>query len=168
MTRKRMIVCAVLLGILFVCVSAFHLMSAKEIPFLNGVRFGMSPKQAEKHLGECFEIYGEAEKGEKIARSYRTNVMGHDAYVICWFLDDKILTELSVNWSEQDTALFEQVYNCLYEYYSGHEDFFVKDTMESDELNGRVSIGIDNGATGLFYSIQTAEDGLYILCVNNF
>ena len=93
--------------------------------------------------------------------------MGHDAYVICWFLDDKNLTEVSVRWSEQDTALFEQVYNCLYEYYSSHKDFFVKDTMESDELNGRVSIGIDNGATGLFYSIQTAEDGLYILCVDN-
>lgn len=136
---------------------------SKPIPLLEDVYFGMSPKAVEKQLGGSSEISRDITSSDKTIYIYNAVIQGQDATITCFFQNDRKLTEVHLRWNSNSPELFDWVYSCLFECFSDKKDFFVK---SSDEP-GRIDIGLDNGVTGLFFSVYSDKNCINVICVDN-
>ena len=152
--------------VLLFCLTVFYTDSAAAIPLLDGLRFGSTPKQVTRQLGESFEISHDAAGTGKTVYRYKTAVFGHEAVVTCYFLNNRRLTETSITWNTNNADLYNQIYTCLYDYYSGNKYFFEEDTQMID-TQSKIFMGLDRGATGLYYTIISTTEFLTVQCVDN-
>lgn len=141
-------------------------MNINTIPLLENVKFGSTPRQVTKQLGTYSDIQYDVAGTGKTAYTYKTTVLDAEATVTCYFLNNFRLVQASVVWDNYSDVLYDQVYDCLFYHYSSYKHFFVnKDTLNAPRAE--FSIGIDNGVTGLVYSIYPTNDSLRVLCIDN-
>ena len=140
--------------------NVFEVRIGKEIPLLRDVAFGQKPAQITRQLGDVIEFQDDIGDTGKTVYTYKTEVLGCDATVSCFFWKDRRLTELVIRLHESDDDLYDRVYACIRDHYSKHEDFFTKELQNPD----RITIGIDDGTAGIFYSIQRTDEFISIQC----
>lgn len=167
MAKKIMILS--ILGIigLIVCFVAFNVRTTKTIPLMNSFYFGMTPREVTQQLGETFDIQHDVGSTGKTTYSYKIPVLEYEANVIFFFLDNERLTEVDIIWSTSSDDLYDRVHNVLYEFYSKSDQFFSKEHQNNDDSNVTTSLGIDDGTTGVYYSISRTDSSIIILCVDN-
>ena len=139
----------------------------KSIPLVDGLRFGMTPQQAEKVLGESCEVEQDIGGSGKNAYTYKTVVLGHEAVVTCYFLNDRQLTQVDFSWDINTAELYDRAYACILEQYRGDKNFFEKETGQPSPESKCVSLGVDDSVTGLFYHLYAFDTSLLITCVDN-
>lgn len=167
-TKKRIIVFFIILICLFIMsLLIYHAVFYKPIPLVDGLAFGISPQRANSLFGAYDQKEDNTCNTGKNTYDYQTNVLGREAKISCFFLNDKELTDFHIEWINCDDSLFQDVYSSLYSHYSQKADFFEK-TEESDQRgNSRITIGIDNGVTGIFYTIVKTGNTVTLSCVDN-
>lgn len=164
---KRYLFAAIpIIFVLLIICGIFAMLTQKNIPLADGLRFGMSPKQATKVLGEHIEVEFDAGGTGKSVYTYKAKVLDQDAVVTCYFLNDNQLTEVDFRWETSTKELYNQVYTCVYDHYHDKKDFFVKNENTSDSETKRTSLGIDNGVTGIFYTLYETSTSLEISCID--
>ena len=143
-------------GLFIVCSPAS---SAESIPLVDGLSFGMTPKVTAQLFGEACEVQPNAGDTGKAMYIYESEVLGHLARITCFFTQEDELTEVHFLWVHCASDVYDSAYACLYEHYSAQRNFF-----EKTEANHSVSLGTDNGATGLFYHIYQDNTSIIITC----
>ena len=166
--EKRIIV----LGVLFICLliaslHIYHVAFYKPIPLVDGLSFGVSPQRTKSLFGAHFEKEENTCDTGKNTYAYHAKILGHNATVSCSFMNNKELSDVQIEWNNCDDALFQDVYSNLYSYYSKKESFFENTDEAEQKGNVRVTIGIDNGETGLFYTIEKRGKTVTVYCVDN-
>lgn len=152
--------------ILATCLSIHFFRSAKPILFLDNIHFGSSPRQVTRLLGEPLTVNHDVAGTGKTVYTYKATVLESEATVTCYFINNKQLSEVSLTWGENSINLYDRIYTCLYDHYSSNAHFFVKqDTSSANQI--KTSIGIDNGVTGLFYTIHSVDTSITVLCIDN-
>ena len=100
--------------------------------------------------------------------AYKTTVMGTEAQVCCFFLNDHSLTNLTFLFSEmegeQTKALFDRAVQILQDEYRDDPNYFCGDLIIHDESNYRIDLGLNFGATGIFYTVDVSDNILSITC----
>lgn len=140
--------------------NVFKVRMEKEIPLLHDAAFGQRPAQITRRLGEVVEFQDDIDDTGKTVYTYRTEVLGCDAMVSCFFWKDRRLTELVIRLHESDDDLYDRVYACIRDHYSENKNFFTKEHQNPD----RITTGIDDGTAGIFYSIQRTDEFISIQC----
>lgn len=155
----------VLLAVLLFSIGfiAINIKNAKPIPLLEKFYFGISPKIVERQLGKPVDVKIEPGGSDKMVYSYDAIVLDEQAAVACFFQNDRKLTEVHLQWNNNSTELYERIYACLFARFNNHKDFFIK---KADDKSKTV-IGIDNGISGLFFSIYLETDCIRVICVDN-
>ena len=89
---KRMLLSVVGVFVLAViCIFLFDVFKVrmeKEIPLLHDAAFGQRPAQITRQLGEVIEFQDDIGDTGKTVYTYRTEVLGCDATVSCFFWKD--------------------------------------------------------------------------------
>lgn len=165
--------------IIFAAILAFSLVAVvwnardstemKILPLLanHSIYWGMSPTQLNKQLGSHTNVISSYCDTDKTVYTYKTTVLGYNATMICYFVNNRQLTQVDIEWDAEVNDLFETVFDCLLSFYCANEDFFCKPKEYIDKDSFKASIGIDNGITGVFYSIYGTNEKLQISCINN-
>ena len=154
----------IVIVVLIICLF-FTANTTKSIPLADGLRFGMSPKQAAKVLGEHCQVEYDAGTTGKNAYTYKAVVLDQEATVTCYFWNDRQLTEVVFLWESESAELSDQAYTCIYDHYHNKNDFFTKEDNDSNAETKRTSLGIDNGVTGIFYNLYETHTSLQISCL---
>lgn len=165
--KKYIIIGLVIVVLLIAFFALISLQDEKEIPLVEGLRFGMSPQKTVKMLGDPIEMISNAGDSEKTVYCFQTSVLGQDARITCYFQNDKQLAEVHFRWETGESSLYDQVYECVHSHYSDKRDFFLKSYEETGSETMRVSIGTDNGVTGLFYDIVKDDSSILVTCIDN-
>ena len=140
--------------------------STKPIPLVDGLSFGVSPQRTKALLGAPLETEENAYDTGKTAYTYQAEVLGQEAKVSCLFLDGKELTDVQINWENCDDNLFQDICAALNDYYSQKANFFQR-TEETDVRGSTcITMGIDNGATGIFYTITKTGKTVFLSCID--
>ena len=134
----------------------------KEIPLFTDMYFGMTPLQVNKQLGQYYDACLDDGISDKTSYSYQVKVLGYDAIVTCYFLNNKQLTDFTIKWNGNDDNISKQAYNCLYDFYSTNKDFFSEEKQYYNDKHATISIGIDNKITGIFYYIYHTDEYIMI------
>ena len=155
--------------LIFITLGAIYLLFYdrinNQIPIIDGMYFNMSPKQAEKVLGKPIEREHDIKVSGKYIYTYETTVFDKDATIICFFIDDRKLTEVYIDWEGDIEGLRTQVRNRLYNHYHTHRDFFERSPTSDTSVEKQISMGIDNGCIGTFYSVYETPTRLSISCI---
>lgn len=167
MQSKRLLFTGGAILIMLLGLSFFGMNHFKIIPLLNGVKYGMSPQRVEQKLTEPISIVHDVAGTGKVAYEYAVHTLGEDATVICYFLNNHDLVEVSICWSNYSDDLYDLIYEKLYQFYSDSKFFFEQHHFDSSGKHVRTSIGIDNGITGLHYTIFLDTESLIVQCVIN-
>lgn len=154
----------IILAVVIVCCVSVVL-TYEPIPVTDGLRFGMSPKQVAKVLGKHYEVEYDAGSTGKAVYSYQTVVLGQDAVVTCYFWMGRELTEVVFEWQTNPAELRNQAYMRIYDHYHKKKDFFTNEVHNSSAEEKHISLGIDNGLTGIFYNLYETSTALRISCV---
>lgn len=162
--KYLLIAIPVVLALVIFCLF-FTVGTARKIPLADGLRFGMSPKQAAKVLGEPYQVELDASLTGKNTYTYNTVVLDQEAIVTCYFWNDKQLTEVVFQWATDPKELSAQAYAYLYDHFSHRRDFFTMEDCDLDTKANHISVGIDNGLTGTFYNLYTTDTSLQITCL---
>lgn len=100
--------------------------------------------------------------------SYKTTVMGTEAQVCCFFLNDHSLTSITFLFSEmeeaQTKAVFDRAVQILQDEYRDDPKYSCGELIVRDENNYRISLGLNFGATGIFYTVDVSDNILSITC----
>ena len=136
-----------------------------QIPIIDGMFFNMSPKQAEKILGKHFEMECDIDVTGKYIYSYKATVLDKEATVICFFVNDKKLTDMYIRWDSDFDGIRAQARDCIYDYYHKHRYFFERQSTPVSSVETCISMGIDNGNIGTFYDIYETHELLSISCI---
>lgn len=163
--KKSLMIFIPIILLLLVVLLTYVLRQNNQIPLIDGLRFGMSPKQAAKVLGEPCTIEHDAGNTGKSVYAYQSNVLGQAANVSCYFSNNRKLTEVSIRWENNSADLYEQAYTCLFSYYSNDKHFFVKeqDTVNTEEKH--IALGLDDGTTGIFYNLYETSTSFSVSCI---
>ena len=151
----------ILAVLLFFAFMFFTKQKRKAIPLVEGLSFGMPAEDANQLFGEACEVQPDVGDTGKTMYIYQSEVLGQQARITCFFTQDDRLTEIHFQWDDCTSDVYDQAYTCLHGYYSDHRDFF-----EKTENEHSVSLGTDNGATGLFYSIYKDDTSVRITRIN--
>lgn len=135
--------------------------SGEPIPLVDGLSFGMPSWEAERLFGEACQVELNVADTGKTMYIYQYEVLEQPAKITCFFTQDNELTEVHFQWDDCTSDVYDQAYTCLHGHYSDHRDFF-----EKTENENSVSLGTDNGATGMFYSIYKDDTSVRITCIN--
>ncbi len=172
MTKKATIftiAVAIIICVLVVitCLSYFHQKSSGNIPLLNEyqLKYGSSPSYVKKQLGEALKIIQNVCDTNQAAYEYSAEVLNHKASMTCYFVDDCELIQVDIKWtldsSDMAKDLCAKAETILIEAYASEDDYFY------NSAENYVSLGKNNGATGVFYKITVEENILFISCINN-
>ena len=96
------------------------------------------------------------------------HVLGLEASVEVFFADNKTLTDLYFTWENCGVAFSDQVYECIYSYCSKDKNFYVKESDYPPNYEKNISMGINNGATGIHYSIKQEGTTVRVICIHLF
>lgn len=147
--------------------SYFYQKSGGNIPILNEYRlkYGSSPSYVKKQLGDALKIIPNVCDTNQTSYEYSAEVLNHKASLICYFAEDCELIQVDIKWTldSNDMAkeLCTKVESILIEAYASEDDYFY------NSAENYVSLGKNNGATGVFYKISVEENVLFISCINN-
>ena len=130
------------------------------IPLVEGLSWKSTPKQTAQLLGEPVEEWLDSNVTGKNIYVYSANVLGHKASVEVFFLNDKEPTNIYFTWEHCDEDFFDQVYECIYSYCSNDKNFYIKEYNKKDVL-----LGINNGATGIYYTIKQNGTTVEVICI---
>ena len=133
----------------------------KPIPLAEGLHWGMSPLQTTRLLGDAYEISRNTGDTPNTCYHYRAIILEQEAEITCFFWKNIMLTQIHIRWDGNTSEIFTQAYNSLYSYYQSDEDFYI-----NTKDDHQISMGIDNGATGLFYTIKKEDTSVTIVCVD--
>ena len=164
MKKYLLIILVIILVLVIVCFVSVVL-TYEPIPLADGLRFGMSPKQVAKVLGKHYEVEYDAGSTGKAVYTYQTVVLGQDAVVTCYFWMGRELTEVVFQWQTNPAELCNQAYMRIYDHYHNKKDFFTKEDHDSSTEEKHISLGTDNGLTGIFYNLYETSTVLRISCV---
>ena len=163
--KKNLIIAIPIVLFLLVVLLTCIMKKNNQIPLIDGLRFGMSPKQATKVLGDYYNIEYHAGDTGKSVYTYKTKVLGQDATAICYFSNNRKLTEMSICWDGNSGELYDQAYTSLFDHYSNDKHFFVKENDAVNQEEKHVSLGLDNGTTGVFYHLYKTNTAFIISCI---
>lgn len=166
--KKKMIIA----GIIFLCLfilglCLYHGLCYKPIPLVDGLFFGVSPQRTNALFGTYIEKEENTCDTGKNTYDYQTVILGQEAQVSCSFLNDKKLSDVSITWHDCDEAFFQQVYSTLYSYYRPKNNFFENTEEMNQKGTSRITIGLNNGTTGIFYTITKSGTTVTITCIDN-
>lgn len=160
---KKFILYMLLIAVV-TAVIVFAINTDNRIPLIDGLRFDMSPKQAAKILGQPCSIQQDVK--EKMEYTFKTDVLGKEATVRCYFLKDRRLTDVYIYWEKNFEGLHQSAYDSLYDHYHDKKYFFGGCGAQLNTAEKHSSIGTDNGSTGMFYDIYETDSKLHISCIN--
>ena len=169
MTKKTTIAVAIIICILLAsaCLSYFYQRSSGNIPMLNEYRlkYGSSPSYVKKQLGEALKIIEDICDTNQTAYEYNAELLNHNASITCYFIENRKLIQVDIKWtldsSDMAKELCSKAESILIEAYASEDDYFYK------SAENYVSLGKNNGATGVFYKITIEENILFISCIDN-
>ena len=138
------------------------------IPLVEGLSWKSTPKQTAQLLGEPLEEWLDTNVTGKNIYVYRANVLGHEASVRVFFAKNKTLTDLYFTWENCDEDFSDQVYECIYSYCSKDKNFYVEESDYPPNYEKNISMGINNGATGIYYSIEQEGTTVRVICIHLF
>ena len=139
-----------------------------SIPLVQGLSWKSTPKQTAQLLGEPLEEWLDSNVTEKNKYVYRVNVLGREASVLCLFANNKTLTDLYFTWENCDEDFSDQVYECIYSYCSKDKNFYVEESDYPPNYEKNISMGINNGATGISYKIKQNGTTVEVICIHLF
>ena len=125
----------------------------------------MSPKQAKKILGEHTEKKYDLGVTGKYIYTYKTVVFDKNATVICYFVNDRNLTDMYINWEGNIDGIRPQVRDCIYDCYHTRRYFFERQSTSETSVEKSSSMGIDNGNIGNFFDIYETPELLSVSCI---
>lgn len=167
MNKTRIIVLCVVILIFCLGLLLFNVIFNKPIPIVDGLSFGVSPRKTERLFGAYYEKQSNIGDTGKTDYVYKAELLGSDAIITCSFIEDKKLSDVNIQWDNCEDALFQNVYSKLYSYYGKKEHFFVKTEEDDQKGNIRIKMGIDNGVTGVFFTLIKNGTSVMVYCVDN-
>lgn len=165
--KRAIILAAILVLLLIIGLSMLFMLSADamhaelSVPLVEDLEFRISPEETAQLFGQAYETVPNYMDTGKTLYRYTASVMGQNARIGCCFLDDRRLVDIWFQWDQDIDQIYNRVYDCLYTHYSSHKDFF----METGENS--ITLGTDNGVTGLRYRITKNSDSVVVSCVDH-
>ena len=173
----------ILLAILIVCVlgaflyygfiwpAPFSEHARAEIPLVSqdGVRFGSSGRAVSAAFGAPVETEKNSDTG-RTWRTYRAVILGSSADIRCGFAAGR-LVEMDIRWelasAEDAQILCKSVADMIQERCGRENGFWCE---EAEEPNGdrSVKMGVDYGATGIYYTIELSDSTLSVTCFDQY
>ena len=172
---KKVVVCLVVLftTILIVMVLIFSHNNRKfSVAVLKdySICYGDSPRAvASKISGTCIEKEQLVSSNQTVY-TYETEIFDMSAKMSCYFLNNKHLSEVDImirgNGLEQTATLFERAKEIIKESYKGEDSFVCRNIVFYDESTYSVSLGLNDGAVGIDYTILVKDNTIFITCVD--
>lgn len=162
--KKAFLIVPAIVILVLIGLFLFNGNEEKPIPLVDNLCFGMSPEQVSDVLGERIPPTPlDVAITELNAYEYRAEVLGTEASIFCYFWKDRYLTQVYILWETDSDIIFDEAYRILYEHFSQEEDFFEHTDDPARGEKERLSIGVDDGATGQFFKIIRTEDSVMVL-----
>ena len=157
---KKKIITIMLSGVILAATLSviLNLSFRREIPFIEGMYWGMSPAKATKILGDCYEK-DDLREVSKTTYRYRSVVLGEEAEISCYFWKDRELSDIYIQWDSNIENMASEAYTCLYEHYHSMEGFF-------QNTNDPISLGIDYNGPILRYQIVKDDTTVTVSCID--
>lgn len=170
----------ILLAVLLVCVLGAVLyycfiwpaplseQARADIPLVSqdGVRFGSSARKVAAAFGAPLETEKDSETS-RTYRTYRADMLDRSADVRCGFAGWSLI-EMDIRWElaspEEARALFGRVTDTIAERYRDDPEYFVREEEPYSDAELRVVMGLEYGATGIYYTIELADSTLSVRC----
>lgn len=159
--KKYMIPAVILVLLLIISLSMLSMRTDLSVPLVEDLEFRISPEKTAKLFGQAYETVPNYMDTGKTLYRYTTSVMGQSAQISCCFHDDRRLVDIWFQWDQDIDQIYNQVYACLHAYYSDHKDFFIETGENS------ITLGTDNGVTGLRYRITKNSDSVVVFCMDH-
>lgn len=144
-----------------------------EIPFFkpDHVYFGDPPRKAIPNIaGETVERTDLSRITNKTVYSFDTVVLGTKAQTGCYFSDDSYLTEIHFVFPmmerKETRKLFDGVVAIIQNEYQNDPAFFCGEIEQTNENTYDISLGLNFGATGIFYTVSVEDNKLFITCID--
>ena len=167
--KKRLLIVIIIAAVLVAALGGAYLLSYdrinNQIPLIDGMYFNMSPKQTTKILGEPSEMEHDANVSGKYIYTYKTAVFDKKATVTCFFVDDRKLTEVYIDWEGDVEGIGTQVRDRIYDCYHDHRYFYERESTSATSVEKHRSMGIDNGAVGTYFGIDETPTHLSVSCI---
>ena len=176
MNRKTIII--IIITAVCICTVAIWLLtlyhkSDMNIPILSEyqLKYGIPPSYIKEKLGEAIKVIPNVCDTNQTAYEYNAEILNHKANMTCYFIEDQELIRVNIEWTldsiDMAKELCSEAEAILVEAYSSENDYFYNRDKNSDGDTYSVSLGKNNGATGIFYEIAGEENTLIISCFNN-
>ena len=127
---KYIIIFFVILTFAFiVCLTIFQ-KAERKIPLFNDnpIYFGDTPNAVQKKIGAPSRVTADVCDTNKTAYDFTATILNNDASVVCYFVEDKRLAEVTIHWYLTDKvsaeALFLKAETLLTNTYSSKNNFF--------------------------------------------
>ena len=139
-----------------------------DIPLVSqdGVRFGSSARTVAAAFGAPLETEKDSETG-RTYRTYRADMLDRSADVRCGFAGWSLI-EMDIRWElaspEEARALFGRVTDTIAERYRDDPEYFVREEEPNTDAALRVVMGLEYGATGIYYTIELTDSTLSVKC----
>lgn len=134
------------------------------------VFFGDSPKTVAAELGQSLAEKSVIKITDKVVYQYTTTILESEAELRCFFRNDAQLAELhiaiSTNSEKQTAELFEKAVACITDAYEAQETFERSDIEYLSQSRYSISLGTNEGATGITYEVTADQTELRIICVD--
>ena len=141
-----------------------------EIPLTarDGVRFGSSARKVAAAYGEPLETEKNSETG-RTWKTYRADILDSSAEIDCGFITiNGWLVEMNIRWElaspEEARALFGRVTDTIAEWYRDDPEYFFREEEAYPDTDLRVVMGLEYGATGIYYTIELMDSTLSVRC----
>ena len=145
-----------------------------EIPLTaqDGVRFGSSARKVAAAYGAPVETEKNTDTG-RTYRSYRADILDSSAEIDCGFITiNGWLVEMDIRWElaspEEARALFGRVTDTIAERYLDDPNYFFREEEVYPDADLRVVMGLEYGATGIYYTIELTDSTLRVICFDQY
>ena len=156
---------------LFIWPAPFTDQMRAEIPLTaqDGVRFGSSARAVAAAYGKPVETEKDTDSG-RTHRSYRADILDSSADIRCGFAAGR-LVEMVIRWelaSAEDAQILCKSVEDMIQERCGRENGFWCEEAEEPNGDRSVKMGIDYGATGIYYTIKLSDSTLSVTCFDQY
>lgn len=157
MKKRKKYGCIVVLLFLIGAVILYCSSTKIEKSGMDGIYFGMPGFLIEWKEGKPDEKK-KMEYG--VVRTYENiDILGHTGKIT--YCSTVGLTDIQVLYNDADEALYQEIYQKLFENYKGRKDFFGEDEIK-EGTSSSVTFGTNHGATGITVEITLEHNRLRV------
>ena len=147
--------------------------SRRVVPFLKQytIYYGDSPQKIQSKVQGEFISKGHLSYANQTVYKYNMSVLGNDAVVSFFFLNNTNLYEVDITYDSLDDkqikALFNKSKEIIDEELKDDINYYCDNIEYTNEHEYYLSLGLNTGAIGISYMIKVKDNQLTITCIRN-